>query len=57
MVPDHRAADGRMDKVATQGTVLLLHNQPLKVQILILDQESSAVNRGHTVVPKSVPSS
>ena len=57
MVADHREVDGQTDMVATQGTVSLLCYQPMKVQILILDQDSSAVNRGHTVIPKSVPSS
>jgi hypothetical protein len=57
MVLDHRAAAWQTDVVATQGTIFLLCNQPLEVQILTHDQESSAVNRGHTVVPKSVPSS
>jgi len=46
-----------MDMVATQGTVFLLHNHPLKAQILMLNQDSTAVNTGHCVVPKSVPSS
>jgi len=57
MVPDHREADGQMDMVATQGTIFLFCNQPLKVQIPIVDQESIAVNRGHRAVPNSAPSS
>jgi len=50
-------AYGQTDMVATQGTIFLICNQPFNVLILILDQESSAVNTGHTVVPRSVPSS
>jgi hypothetical protein len=57
MVADHREVDGQTDMVATQGTVSWLCYWPMKVQILTLDQDSSAVNRGHTDVPKSVPSS
>lgn len=57
MVADHREVDGQTDVVATQGTIFWNCYWPTKVQILIRDQESSAVNRGHTFVLKSVPSS
>jgi hypothetical protein len=47
LIPDHKQADGQMDMVTA------LCKQPIKVRVLIFDQDNSDVNKGDTSAPSS----